>query len=146
REGKSQQSAAHASRGRRWARGCDLSSGPSESTLMTPTPKPPRFTWRSLRPLASQSFSRWSDINAPRLGAALAFYAVLSIAPLLVLCVGIAGMAFERDAVTGQIVYQFQSLIGYEGGKIIQALVLDAAKPAQGIVAGAVGVLMLLFG
>jgi membrane protein len=99
-----------------------------------------------LRPLVSQSASRWSDINAPRLGAALAFYAVLSIAPLLVLCVGIAGLVFEHKAVTGQIVYQFQSLIGYEGGKMIQALVLDSVKPAQGIFATALGIVMLLFG
>src|SRR5215475_10535301 len=113
---------------------------------MTSTPTTPRFTWRSLRPLVSQSASRWSDINAPRLGAALAFYAVLSIAPLLILSVGIAGLVFEHKAVTGQIIYQFQHLIGYEGGKIIQALVLDAAKPSRGVFAGAVGVLMLLFG
>jgi membrane protein len=113
---------------------------------MTPIPKAPRVTLHSLRPLVTQTIRRWNDINAPRLGAALAFYAVLSIAPLLVLSVGIAGLVFEHKAVTGQIIYQFQHLIGYEGGKIIQALVLDAAKPARGVFAGAVGVLMLLFG
>jgi len=113
---------------------------------MTPSPKPAPLTLSSLRPLITQSFSRWNDINAARLGAALAFYAVLSIAPLLVLCVGIAGLAFKHEAVTGQIVYQFQNLIGYQGGKMIQALVLQAAQPTRGIFAGAAGILMLLFG
>ena len=101
---------------------------------------------RSIWPLLKSTFNQWSANNAPRLGAALAFYTVLSVAPLLVLCVGIAGLVLSKEAATGQIVAQVQNVIGYEAGKVIQALVLEAQKPAAGIVASAVGLVLLLFG
>jgi membrane protein len=101
---------------------------------------------RSAWPMAKATFIRWNAANAPRLGAALAFYTVLSVAPLLVLSVAIAGIVFSREAATGQIVAQVQNVVGYQAGKAIQSMVLEAQKPAAGIIASIFGLLLLLFG
>jgi len=60
-------------------------------------------TSRSLKELAKSTISKWSEINAPRMGAALSFYTMLSIAPLLIVSIAIAGMAFGQAAARGQI-------------------------------------------
>jgi membrane protein len=105
-----------------------------------------RVSARSLRHLAGETVSAWFAINAPRLGAALSYYTVLSIAPLLVLCIGLAGLVFGKEAAQGQIAYQIQNVVGPQGGAIIQGLVRSAAQPSTGIAATAVGLVMLLFG
>ncbi len=102
--------------------------------------------WKSAWDLVQRTVVSWVDINAPRLGASLAFYTMLSIAPLLVICIAIAGLAFGRQAAQGSVVAQIEGLVGYQGGKAIQSLLLDAAKPASSIFATALGVVTLLFG
>ncbi len=101
---------------------------------------------KSVWDLIKETASRWSEINAPRLGAALAFYTMLSVAPLTVVCIGIAGLVFGAQAAQGQIMAQLQGLIGTQGALTIQDLVRHAARPASGITATGVGILLLLFG
>ena len=101
---------------------------------------------KSVWDMIKQTALSWNDINAPQLGAALAFYTMLSIAPLLVMCIGIAGMVFGHDAAQGRVVAQIQGLVGYEGGQAIQSVLAHAAKLSSGIAAMSVGVLLLLFG
>src|SRR4029077_14211284 len=96
--------------------------------------------------LIKQTASSWNEIDAPRLGAALAFYTMMSMAPLLVVSIGVGALAFGRQAVSGQIVWQIQDLVGAEGGKAIQSMLASASKPGHGIAASVVGFLMLLFG
>jgi membrane protein len=84
--------------------------------------------------------------NAPRLGAALAYYTVLSMAPLLVLAVAIAGFVFGAQAARGEIVYQVESLVGGDVARIVQELLKDAHRPESGIAATAVGALTLFIG
>ena len=96
--------------------------------------------------LLKQTVSKWSDINAPRLGAALAYYTTLSIAPLLVICIGIAGLVFGQQAAQGQVVYQLQDLIGPQAGAVIQSLLQHASSRSSGIIATVLGVFLLLFG
>lgn len=93
-----------------------------------------------------QTVSKWSDINAPRLGASLAFYTLLSIAPLLVVCIGIAGLVFGQKAAEDQIAAQVATVVGWQNAETLQALLANANKPAAGISAAAVGFLTLLFG
>jgi membrane protein len=102
----------------------------------------PTSIWELLKATAS----RWFAINAPRLGAALAFYTMLSIAPLLVVCIGIAGMVFGQKAAQDQIAYQIQNVVGYESSRIIQALLQHTGPPASGAAAAMVGLFMLFFG
>jgi membrane protein len=103
-------------------------------------------TANSVWDLIKRTASSWNEINAPRLGAALAFYTMLSIAPLLVVCIGIAGAIFGQEAAQDRIAWQIQNVVGYQGGQVIQALLKHADKPASGILAAVVGFFMLLFG
>lgn len=105
-----------------------------------------RMSSRSLKILAQTTFAKWSEINAARLGAALSFYTMLSIAPLLVVSIAIAGSVFGEQAARGQIVWQIQNLVGREGGEAIQAMLEHAKRPNAGLIAGLAGILTLLFG
>jgi membrane protein len=103
-------------------------------------------TVRSVWDLIKETALSWSDINAPRLGAALSFYTMLSMAPLLVLCIGLAGLIFGHEAAQGRISEQVQSLLGYQGGQVVQTLVAQSSSKASGITATVIGIFMLLFG
>ena len=91
--------------------------------------------------------SAWMEDQAPTLGAALAYYTVFSLAPLLIIAISIAGLAFGREAAQGQIFIQLRDLLGDAGGKAIQDMVQNAnARPTTGLVATLIGFLTLLFG
>lgn len=96
--------------------------------------------------LIRQSASEWSADNAQRLGAALAFYTLLSLAPLVVLIVGVAALVFGRQAAAGQLAWEIRNIVGGEGAKAVQALVQNAAKPSAGIVATTLSIITLFFG
>jgi len=87
----------------------------------------------------------WVEDKATRLAASLAFYTILSAAPLLVIVLAIAGLAFGRDAVQGQIVEQLRGLVGQQGGEAIQTMIASSSGPGTGF-AMVVGVVMLLVG
>ncbi|MCZ2497669.1 YihY family inner membrane protein [Xylophilus sp. Kf1] len=96
--------------------------------------------------LARKSVSAWSDDYAPSMGAAIAYYTVFSLAPLLLIVIAVAGAVFGRDAVQGEIVTQLQGLIGRDGALAIQGLIKSASKPADGLIAGAISLGVLLIG
>ncbi|PWT89355.1 MAG: ribonuclease BN [Proteobacteria bacterium] len=104
------------------------------------------MTLQSVWELIKKTASSWNDINAPRLGAALAYYSILSMAPLLVVCIAIAGLVFGQKAAQDQIAYQVQSLVGAQGGEALQTLLAHAGQPSQGFTAAVVGFAVLLFG
>jgi membrane protein len=104
------------------------------------------MTSKRLLHLLNVSFSRWNEHKAPKLGAALAYYTVLSIAPLLVLTVAIAGFFFGAAAVRGDLTYQLQSLMGPESAQAIQTVLKTTYKPVAGIISTVLGILALLFG
>ena len=113
---------------------------------MQQTAEVPPVSFKSVWELIKATVSRWDAINAPRLGAALAFYTTLSIAPLLVLSIAIAGLVFGNKAAQGDIVTQVSGLVGYQGGKILQNMLLDASHLSSGLTAAGIGILLLLFG
>lgn len=96
--------------------------------------------------LIKESISRWSEDRAPSMGAALSYYTMFSLAPLLVIVIGIAGLFFAEEAARGAIVGELQSLIGDEGARAINDLIENAGKTGTGIVAMIVGVVTLLVG
>jgi len=96
--------------------------------------------------LARKSVSAWSDDYAPSMGAAIAYYTVFSLAPLLLIVIAVAGAVFGREAVQGEIVAQLQGLIGYEGAVAIQGLIKSASKPAEGLLAGGISLAVLIVG
>ena len=93
-----------------------------------------------------ETISEWVDDRVPRLGASLAFYTLLSLAPLLVVVVAVAALVYGQDAARGQLVWQIQGLVGPEGARAIQGLVQGAYKPGTGLIATLLGVLTLAFG
>src|SRR5215469_3591515 len=103
-------------------------------------------TLKSVWELIKKTASSWSEINAPRLGAALAYYTMLSVAPLLVVCIGIAGLVFGHKAAQDQIAYQIQNVVGTQGSQAIQSLLANASQPSQSLTATVIGFLVLLFG
>jgi membrane protein len=88
----------------------------------------------------------WSDDYAPSMGAALAYYSLFSIAPLVLIAVAIAGMVFGEAAARGEIVGQLRGLLGDAGALAVEALLKDAARPARSALVAGVGALTLLVG
>ena len=82
--------------------------------------------------LLARTWKEWNDDQAPRLGAALAYYTVLSIAPLLILLIAVAGLVFGEEAARGQLMGQIQGLVGTDGGKAVEEMVKNASKPGSG--------------
>lgn len=96
--------------------------------------------------LLKATLQNWIKDNALRLSAAMAFYAVFSIGPLLVIAVGIAGLVLGPDAVRGHLDDQLREYAGAHAAESIQSMVKSAAKPGQGVMATVVGFIMLLVG
>src|SRR5438045_2100778 len=96
--------------------------------------------------LLKETFNDWNEDKAPRLAAALAYYTVFSIAPLLIIAIAIAGLVFGREAVQGKIVAQIGGLVGQQGSSAIQTMLQNASKPSSGIIATVIGVVTLLLG
>jgi membrane protein len=103
-------------------------------------------TMKAVWVLIKEAASSWNDINAPRLGAALAYYTMLSIAPLLVLSIALAGLVFGAQAAEGRIVAELEGIVGYQGGVAIQDLLAHARHFSSGISAMAIGGALLVFG
>jgi len=82
--------------------------------------------------LLREVFAEWSKDNALSLGAALAYYTIFSMAPLLVLVIAIAGLVFGQKAAEGQIVGQIAGLVGDTAAQTIQGMVARASRPAAG--------------
>jgi membrane protein len=102
----------------------------------------PREAWT----LARQAFADWREDGAPRLGAALAYYTLFSLAPLLLAAIAIAGLAFGEEAAQGRIVGELESLIGRAGAEAVQQLVENSRRPEAGIIATIVALGTLLLG
>jgi membrane protein len=96
--------------------------------------------------LLKKSVNAWIDDYAPSMGAAISYYTVFSIAPLLLIVISVAGLVWGREAVQGEIVNQLSGLLGREGATGIQALIESANKPAKGIIATVISVFVLIIG
>ncbi|NJM08435.1 YihY/virulence factor BrkB family protein [Candidatus Gracilibacteria bacterium] len=97
-------------------------------------------------PLLKQTFAEWNADKAPRLGAALAYYTVFSLAPLLVLAVAIAGFFFGQDAAQQEVLSQARGLLGEEGAGAVEQMIENANQPSSGVLATIIGIVTLLFG
>ncbi len=96
--------------------------------------------------IGRQAVAAWSDDYAPSMGAALAYYTLFSIAPLLLIVVSVAGLVFGEDAARGQVVGELRGLMGEEGATAVQSLLQNVNKPAQGVIATIDGIGTLLVG
>ncbi len=92
------------------------------------------------------TFSNWNEDNALRLAAALAYYTIFSLAPLLVIVIGIAGIAFGQDAAKGHIVAQIRGLVGDQSAQAIQVIIENAGKSGGGPFVTIIGIGSLIVG
>lgn len=95
--------------------------------------------------LLQETVSRWSEHKDARLGAALAYYSVFSLGPLIVIAISIAGLVFGAKAVQGQVFDALHGLFGDTGTQAVEAMLKGADRPYVGIIATVVGVGTLLF-
>lgn len=102
--------------------------------------------FRSLRALFVEAFTGWREHNASRMAAALAYYTVFSLAPILVISIALAGLVFGQEAAEGRIVGQISGLIGQTSASALEAMIAAARKPSTGILATVLGVATLVFG
>ena len=104
------------------------------------------FRWCDLKVLLNDTVNEWYKHKAPRLGASLAFYTLLSLAPLLVVVVAVAGAVYGEEAARGQIVAQLTDLVGRTGATAIEEVIKGARQPAVGLIATLAGLITLFFG
>ena len=116
--------------------------------MPTPNPAPlrdlvkPATVWS----LARETFASWSADYASSMGAALAYYTMFSVAPLLLIVISVAGLVFGEQAARGEIMEQLESLMGADGAHAVQSLLASVNHPAAGIWATLFGVGALVVG
>ena len=102
-----------------------------------------RSAWRFLKDVVAQ----WIEDQPFQLAAALSYYTLFSLAPLLIIAISVAALAFGREAAQNQIVGTIQDMVGKESAQAIQEMIQRASnKPASGIISTVVGIVALLFG
>jgi membrane protein len=99
-----------------------------------------------LKSLFAKTAAGWSKHDAARMGAALAYYSLLSLMPLLLVVISIAGLVFGTGAAETRVMGQMQFLLGYQRANILEALLHGAENKADGVVATIVGTVVLMFG
>lgn len=96
--------------------------------------------------LLKESFQEWKEDGALSLGAALAYYTIFSLAPMLLIAISVAGLVFGREAAQGELVGQMRGLLGQQGAEAIQTMVANAGRHGSGVLGTIVGIATILFG
>src|SRR5438046_8740208 len=98
-----------------------------------------RLSAKATIKLLKETAAAWSADYAPSMGAALSYYTLFSIAPLLLIVISVAGIVFGPDAARGEIFDELQGLMGPQGAAAIETLLQHVNRPQQGAVAALVG-------
>src|ERR1700690_779345 len=96
--------------------------------------------------LTGDIFDHWSRDAAPRLAASLAYYTILSSAPLLVMSIALADRVFGQQAVQGQLAWEIQTLVGGDAAQAIQAVIRGAHRPTSGLTGPLLSIASLIVG
>jgi membrane protein len=95
--------------------------------------------------LVKSAVQNWQNDRAPRMGAALAYYIALSLAPTVLVLLSVAGLAFGTQRAEGHLVSQIQRLVGYQGAQAIQTMIDGARRSSRGVAATVLGLLTVFF-
>ena len=95
--------------------------------------------------VAKEAVANWSSHKDARQGAALAYYSVFSLGPIILIAVAVAGLFFGQDAVTAQVMSSLKGMLGDTGAKAVEAMLASASRPAAGALATVLGIGALLF-
>jgi membrane protein len=113
---------------------------------MDRAPAPSPTLAQRLRGVALDSVKQWMDDRAASKGAALAYYTLFSLAPMLIIVLAIAGIVFGQDAARGAIFQELRGLVGPDGAQAIQILLANARNPQAGAIATLVAFVLLVVG
>jgi len=102
--------------------------------------------WRGLLQVGSTIVNSYVDDRVPRMAAALSYYTVFSLAPLLVIVIAVAGLIYGHEAASGGIANQMRTLLGDTGAQAIQSMVANAWHHGSSLFASLLGLLTLLLG
>lgn len=91
-------------------------------------------------------YDEWREDKATRLAAALSYYTIFAIAPLLIIAIAVAGLVFGQEAAEGEIVGQLEGMVGQESAEIIQTGMENTRSTSKSTLAAVIGVVTLLFG
>jgi membrane protein len=105
-----------------------------------------RRDWRQWWALLKRAVSAWSDDGAQSMGAALSYYTVFSLAPLLLIVISIAGLVFGADAARGELFGQLSELMGADAAKAVEGVLASVSRPASGVLGTTIGVVVLIVG
>jgi membrane protein len=108
----------------------------------------PSWLRAAARPLAplGRAFALWNEADGMRMSAAMSFYGILSLAPLMIVMVAVLGWWMDRDMLEQGLVAQIAGMVGEQGGALIKGALASARQPSEGIVASLFGFAVLLFG
>ena len=107
---------------------------------------PPMSWFGEQKYMVKTAVTAWVDDYAPSMGAALSYYTLFSLAPLLLIVIAVAGMWFGRDAAQGAVLAQLGGIMGAEGALAVEGMLKVAREPAKGVLATVIGVIALLVG
>jgi membrane protein len=96
--------------------------------------------------ILTQTWEAWNAHNTPRIGAALAYYTIFSMAPILIIAIAVAGMVFGEDTARQEMILQMRSLFGVTGAKAIEEMLANANQGGSGVIATIIGIITLLIG
>lgn len=118
-----------------------------EKAVQKPAVAVPQGNWFSQQwQMIKAAVEAWLDDYAPSMGAALSYYTLFSLAPMLIIVIAVAGMVFGQEAAQGEIVAQLRGIMGQEGAVAVEGMLKAAREPAQSVVATIVGIAVLLLG
>jgi membrane protein len=121
-------------------------SKPSQPNISRHASGYPWLLLKALPRVLRQASSEWFSDNAPRLGASVAFYTLLSLAPVIVIAVAVAAAVYGKEATQGRLASEIQSMVGPEAARTIQGIIKGAYKPRTGVLATLLGLAALAFG
>jgi membrane protein len=117
------------------------------SAAQKPAAVVPQGNWFSQQwQMIKAAIKAWADDYAPSMGAALSYYTLFSLAPMLIIVIAVAGMVFGQEAAQGEIVAQLRGIMGEEGAVAVEGMLKAAREPAKGVIATIVGIAILLLG
>lgn len=107
-----------------------------------------KFTWKAIIPLLKQTFNEWLEDRAPQLGAALAYYTVFSLAPLILVLLAIIGVLFRHDpsGAWTRMTAQMSYFLDKSALDVVQGIAQKASQPGKSLIATIIGVALAIFG
>jgi membrane protein len=121
-------------------------AAPAVPRPVPPSPWRTRLDGRQLLGMARATVQAFLDDQAPSMGAALAYYTLFSLAPLLLIAISVAGLIFGPEAARGEIFGQLQGLVGSAGAAAVQQLLESVNRPAGGVASTVLGLVLMLVG